>query len=141
MKKLVLILLSLALAACSPQLTLMSRTTGNMGTGVVENAALGNSGTLTVSFSDEIYTGTWTTVQNPGSYSFGMINVSDYSNGGGFGNFNAYSMSDSGFGTALLSSNKGRSMRCEFEYNSMSMTAVGICKINQTNEIFDLQAA
>lgn len=129
---------SLLLTACAaPKLTLMSRSTGQMGTGVVEKATLGKSGALTIAFKDETYQGQWLAVPNPGAFDFGLIDFGRPSNG----NFGAVSKSDSGFGTALLRSNKGNSMRCEFNYNSMSMSALGICEKNGTGEVFDLQAS
>lgn len=127
----------LLLTACSePTLTLMSRSTGQMGTGTVENAVLGSSGALTIAFQNETYQGQWLAVPNPGSFDFGLIDVGKPSSG----NFSVFSQSDSGFGTALLRSNKGNSMRCEFNYNSMSMSALGICEKSGTGEVFDLQA-
>ena len=112
-----------------------------MGTGTVENATFGNSGPLTINFSSETYSGRWTAVQNPGSYNFGLINASSYSGGGTFGQYSGWSGSDSGFGTALLRSDKGNSMRCEFNYNSMTVTAIGLCQKNGSKELFDLQAS
>ncbi|MEQ9693366.1 hypothetical protein [Shimia sp. SDUM112013] len=125
------------ICACTPSATLISRTTGAVGKGTVENATMGNSGPLTISFKNESYSGQWVAVPNPGSYNFGLLNAY----GGGtsaYGNFSSYSVSDSGFGTAILSSNKGNSMRCEFRYNTMSMTAIGVCQ-KQNGEVFDLQ--
>jgi hypothetical protein len=127
--------------ACTPKLTLMSRSTGEVGTGIVENVTFGNSGTLSVTFSEETYSGQWIAVRNPGTYDFGLINVATFGGGGGYGNFNSRSTSDSGFGTALLRSTKGNSLRCEFNYSLTTVSAIGICKNNRTGEIFDLQAA
>ncbi|MGH1330853.1 MAG: hypothetical protein ACRBBK_08225 [Paracoccaceae bacterium] len=127
----------LLLTACSaPALTLMSRSTGQMGTGAIEKGTLAKAGGLTIAFKNETYQGQWLPVRNPGAFDFGLIDLGKPTRG----NFGAISQSDSGFGTALLRSNKGSSMRCEFNYNAMSNSAVGICEKNGTGEVFDLQA-
>ena len=48
-------------------------------------------------------------------------------------------MADSGVGTALLRSGAGNSLRCEFRYNAMTVTALGVCQ-RQDGQLFDLQA-
>jgi hypothetical protein len=129
------------LAACTPTLTLMSRKTGEMGTGTAENVALGSSGAISISFAEEAYSGSWIAVSDPGSYSFGLINTTGSNGDSAVGTSDFWSYSDSGFGTALLRSNRGNSLRCEFKYSTATYTAVGICQKNGNGEIFDLQAS
>ena len=127
------------LSACSitPSATLMSRETGAMGTGVIENAAFGNSGPMTVTFQDQEFKGQWVAVRNPGNTSFGLLTTYGYG-GIGVGTASAVSQSDSGYGTALLSSDDGESMRCEYRYSLVTITATGVCQ-KQDGEVFDLQ--
>lgn len=116
---------------------MMSRETGATGTGVLENVAFGNSGPMNVSFKNQKFTGQWVAVRNPGSSSFGLL--STYGIGGfGVGTGTSVTQSDSGYGTALLSSKTGDSMRCEFRYSLVTITATGVCQ-QQDGEIFDLQ--
>jgi hypothetical protein len=119
------------LIACTPTLTLMSRETGEMGTGTAENITFGNSGALTIAFKSEKYQGTWIAVKDPGSFSYGLMNSINYS---------AWNIADSGYGSALLRSDKGNSMRCEFRYSTTTITAIGLCQKVGTGEIFDVQA-
>lgn len=115
----------------------MSRSTGEVGRGTVENVAFGNSGPMTVSFSDEVFTGEWVAVRNPGSASFNLITAYGLS-GALTGTGSQVTQSDSGYGTALLSSDKGSSMRCEYRYSLTTITATGVCR-TRDGEIFDLQ--
>ncbi|MEI4234818.1 hypothetical protein [Roseovarius sp. D22-M7] len=125
----------MAACAITPEATMMSRETGATGTGVLENVAFGNSGPMNVSFKNQNFTGQWVAVRNPGSTSFGLLSTYGI---GGFGVGSAVTQSDSGYGTALLSSNTGDSMRCEFRYSLVTITATGVCQ-KQDGEIFDLQ--
>ena len=131
--------LATILAACSitPETTLMSRSTGEVGKGTVENVAFGNSGPMTVTFSDETFQGEWVAVRNPGSTSFNLITAYGLA-GGVTGTSSQVTQADSGYGTALLSSNKGNSMRCEYRYSLATVTATGVCK-TRDGEVFDLQ--
>jgi hypothetical protein len=126
------------LSGCEPTTTLMSRSTGEIGTGVVENVTFGSSGVMTVQFRDELYSGNWISVRDSGSSSFGSINAYSTTGASAYGNFSRFSRSDSGFGTALLSSDRGNSMRCELRYSLVTVTAIGVCQ-RQDGELFDLQ--
>ena len=128
------------LTACSdPKLVLMNRQTGEVGQGAVMNSQLGSSGSMTVSFPNETYVGTWVAINDPGSVTFGLLNAYSSTGGSVLGaNSTGYTMSTGGFGTALLSSDKGNTARCEVRYDSWNMTAAGICR-RQDGIIFDLQ--
>lgn len=140
MKRLTAVLCMLVvLSGCSitPKATLMSRETGARGTGVIENVAYGNSGPMTVSFKDQTFKGKWVAVRNPGNTSFGLL--TSYGLGGvGIGTGTQVTQSDSGYGTALLSSNNGDTLRCEYRYSLTTITAIGVCQ-KKNGEIFDLQ--
>jgi hypothetical protein len=131
--------LFLCLAACEPAATVMSRSTGAVGTGAIQGATLNNSGTISISLPSENFSGTWVTVRDGGSQGLALLNTY----GGGvstFGTASVFSQADSGFGSAILRSDGGRSMRCEFRYSLVTITAVGICQTGD-GELFDLQVA
>lgn len=123
-----------------PTLTVMNRSTGEVGKGTVQNTAMGSSGPMSFSFKNETYTGTWVAVSDPGAMTFGLLNAYSSTGQSVFGNATGYSMATGGFGTALMTSNKGNSAKCEVRYDSMAMTAAGICR-RQDGVIFDLQMA
>lgn len=129
-----------ALSACaSPSLTLLGRETGDMGTGSVEGVYLRNSGPIEINLRGDTYRGTWVAVRNPGSTSFGLLSA--YGAGGGTVTASGFGIrqSDSGYGTAILQSDRGESMRCEYRYSTMTVTATGVCR-HEDGEIFDFQA-
>jgi hypothetical protein len=121
-----------------PRLAVMNRSTGEVGTGSVQNSTLGASGPMSFSFANEVYNGTWVAVADSGSVSFGLLSAYSSSGNSAFGNASAYSMATGGFGTAIMTSSKGNSARCEVRYDSWAMTAAGICQ-RQDGVIFDLQ--
>jgi hypothetical protein len=133
------ILAAVSLAGCSvtPSATVMSRDTGQTGTGTIENVMFGNAGPMTVNFGGQTYSGQWTAIRDSGSMSFGLLSA--YGLGGAsFGTASGVSQSDSGYGTALLSSSTGERMRCEYRYSLVTLTALGICETG-SGEVLDLQ--
>ncbi|WP_173488416.1 MULTISPECIES: hypothetical protein [unclassified Aliiroseovarius] len=131
----------LTIAACSdPKLTVMNRSSGEVGYGSVQNSFTGNSGPMSFAFANETYTGTWVAVSDPGSVSFGLLNAYSSTGQTAFGNATAYSMSTGGFATGLMTSSKGNTARCEMRYDSWAMTAAGVCR-RQDGVIFDVQMA
>lgn len=112
------LLFVLALTACSPAMTLTSRSTGQQGTGTLENTAFGNSGKASITIGDEQFAGTWIAVRDSG--------ILGYS-------------SDAGTGNAILRSNKGSHMTCQFKYSLTTYNALGTCTKNE-KEVFDMQA-
>lgn len=130
---------SLLLMGCTPTVTLMSRDTGELGSGTVQNATFENSGTLEINFADETYTGTWIVVRDSGSINTGLLSTYGSNGSSAFGNLFSVTTADGGIGNAILRSNKGNSMRCEFRYSTSTLTAIGVCR-KQDGEVFDLQA-
>lgn len=127
------------LAACaSPSLTLLGRDSGDLGTGSVEGVYLRNSGPIEIALRGETYRGTWVAVRNAGSASFGLLNAYGSSSGTLTASGVGISQSDSGFGTAILQSEQGRGMRCEYRYSTVTVTATGVCR-HEDGEVFDLQ--
>lgn len=108
----------LGLTACSPAVTITSRSTGQQGTGTVENIEFGNSGKMHLTLGDEQFTGTWLAVRDTSFLGL---------------------QSNAGTGNAVLRSNKGNHMSCQFRYSMGTYTALGTCVKNET-ETFDMQA-
>lgn len=126
-----------ALVACEPAATIMSRDTGVVGTGSIEGATFNSTGLISMQLPGENFSGTWVAVRDSGSQSFGLLNA--YGAGGAVsGTTSIFSQSDSGVGSAILRSDIGNSMRCEFRYSLVTVTALGICQTG-SGEIFDLQ--
>ena len=125
------------LSACSePEVRIMSRSSGQVGTGVVLNTTAGNSGPIEIDVQGETYSGTWVAVRDSGSIGYGLFKT--YAPSGLGGTATTFAMSTSGLATALLRSNKGNTLRCDVRYDAMSVTGIGVCQ-KQNGEVFDLQ--
>lgn len=135
---LVLIAVTYAAGCSAPTITVMDRKSGELGTGQVENTSFGSSGPITIQFESEVYRGTWVAVQDPGSTNFILLNAYGANGGMASGTASGFSSSTGGFGTDLLRSGEGNSLRCEVRYSSMTITAAGVCR-RQDGAIFDLQ--
>lgn len=130
----------LGLAGCaSPSITLMGRSTGDVGAGSVEGVWFGNSGPIEIALRDEVYRGTWVAVRNPGTTQFALLNAYSSTGASASGTAWGLSRSDSGFGSAILQSPSGAGLRCEYQYSTVTVTATGICQ-HEDGEIFDFQA-
>lgn len=133
------LLVSLMLSACAdPQLLAMNRETGEVGKGVVMNSQLGSSGPMSITFASETYNGRWVAVDDAGRVAFGAAGMYGLDGSMAWGSGTGYAASTGGNATAMLTSNKGNSMRCQMRYNSMSMTAAGVCQ-RQDGAVFDMQ--
>ena len=95
---------------------------------------------MNVAFANETYTGTWVTVDDPGSVAFSLLNGVNAGGGSFMGNATTSSFSTGGYGTALLKSDKGNSMKCEVRYDSWNATAAGVCR-RQDGALFDIQVS
>lgn len=114
-KSAILLMVLTFVSGCgNPQARLTDRATGAVGVGDVQNTGFGNSGPMTVAFSNETYTGTWVTVRD-----------SNYASSGGGG-------------TATLRSDQGNRLVCQFRYSLVTVTGVGTCQ-RQDGAVFDLQ--
>ncbi|NKX46228.1 hypothetical protein [Roseicyclus persicicus] len=130
---------ALALAACGPDALVMSRTTGVTGTGGFSGATLRNSGEMVLELPQETFTGRWVAVREGANQSLELLSA--YGSGSILrSTANLLSETEAGFGTAILTSDKGRSMRCEFRYSGVNITAIGVCQTTN-GEIFDLQVS
>lgn len=131
MRRSILLFLVVGLfSGCAHNITLMARESTEMGTGVAA-ATLGNSGTLEIQIRDDLYKGKWV-----------------YASGGSIGLLNTYGanpstgtvvgVSGSGVGNALLRSESGKSLRCEFNYSEWTSTGTGICQDGE-GRLYDMQ--
>lgn len=128
---------ALALAACGPNATVLNRTTGITGTGDITGGRLRNSGEMTLELPFETFTGSWVAVREGANQSLELLDA--YARGSVLrGTARLLSETEAGFGTAILTSDRGRSMRCEFRYAGLNITAIGVCQTT-SGEIYDLQ--
>lgn len=130
---------TLALGACgaSPETLIMSRTTGLTGTGEITAGRLRNSGEMTITTRYETFSGRWVAVREGANQSLELLMA--YGRGSILrSTAEVLSETEAGFGTAILTSDGGRSMRCEFRYTGLNINAIGVCETTD-GEIFDLQ--
>jgi len=130
---------TLVLSACGPDATVLSRTTGITGTGDITGGRLRNSGDMTLELPGETFSGSWVAVREGANQSLELLD--SYISGSVLrGAARLLSETEAGFGTAILTSDRGRSMRCEFRYSGMNITAIGVCQTTD-GEVYDLQLA
>lgn len=122
----------------TPTAMVMGRESGVMGSGDVKNILFGNSGPIEIKIEDQVYSGTWVAVRDPGSTQFSLLNAYSVNGGAVFGSALGASQADGGYGTAMLSAPSGDTLHCEYRYSNVTATANGICK-HKNGEIFDLQ--
>jgi hypothetical protein len=131
MKKILFVALtSIMLVSCSHDLTLVGRDKGEKGAGVA--TGWNGSGTLTVQLNRKTYTGDWVAASggSVGSFAGFAGKTPVYTSG--------VAESGSSTGTALLSSEDGSRLHCEFLFGSFSNTGYGICE-DDKKKIYDLQ--
>lgn len=126
----IIILICGLLFGCGHNITLMARDSGEIGSGKAPSA-WGNSGNLTIILKGDTYKGKW--VYASGG-SFGLINTygADLTTGTVVG------VSGSGVGNALLRSNSGKTLRCEFKYSEWTATGIGVCQDGE-GKLYDMQ--
>lgn len=132
---------ALALSACGtgPETLILSRRTGMTGTGEITSGALRNAGDLTIITPFETFSGRWVAVREGANQSLELLRA--YAGGSVLsGTADLLAETEAGFGTAILTSDGGRSMRCEFRYTGVQITAIGVCETTD-GEVFDLQVS
>lgn len=132
---------ALTLTACggNPEALVMSRDTGITGTGEITRGTLRNSGDMTIEVPFETFQGEWVAVREGANQSLELLRA--YAGGSILrGTADLLADTEAGFGTAILTSNKGRSMRCEFRYSGANITAIGVCR-TRDGEVYDLQVS
>jgi hypothetical protein len=132
---------ALVLAGCAsgPDTLVMSRATGLTGTGEISGGRLRNAGDMEITLPGERFTGRWAAVREGANQGLQLLDA--YGRGSILrGTASILSETEAGFGTAILTSDKGRSMRCEFRYSGANITAIGVCETTD-GEIYDLQVS
>lgn len=132
---------ALTLTACGtgPETLIMSRRTGLTGTGEITAGVLRNSGDMRIETRYETFTGRWVAVREGANQ--GLELLQSYGRGSILrSTAEVLSETEAGFGTAILTSDGGRSMRCEFRYTGVNINAIGVCETTD-GEIFDLQVS
>ncbi len=132
---------ALTLTACGtgPETLIMSRRTGLTGTGEITAGVLRNSGDMRIETRYETFTGRWVAVREGANQ--GLELLQSYGRGSILrSTAEVLSGTEAGFGTAILTSDGGRSMRCEFRYTGVQINAIGVCETTD-GEIFDLQVS
>ena len=126
---------AVALAGCAHNLTFVNRETGERGTATVKGGSRG--GDIQITLGDKIYNGTWIFESNGGS--IGFANGTAFS-GTAVASASGmmFSESTAGGGTILASTDDGSTLRCQFSYNQMGNTGLGVCQDNH-NGVYDLQ--
>lgn len=135
------IIAALTLTACGsdPETLIMSRRTGLTGSGEITQGVLRNSGDMTIITPHETFSGRWVAVREGANQSLELLQA--YGNGSVLrSTARLLSETEAGFGTAILTSDGGRSMRCEFRYTGVTINAIGVCETTD-GEVFDLQVA
>lgn len=130
---------ALTLTACGggPETLIMSRTTGMTGTGEISAGRLRNNGDMIIETPFETFSGRWVAVREGANQ--GLELLRSYAGGSVLdGTADLLSETEAGFGTAILTSDGGRSMRCEFRYTGVQINAIGVCETTD-GEVFDLQ--
>lgn len=121
--------LTLALAACTHNLMLMSREGSGTGQGVAHGS--GGKGDLTIDLEGKHYTGRWIAVSG-GSYGLLQTYGAHPTTGTAIG------ASGQSTGNALLKSDDGSGLRCEFQFSGWSNTGFGVCQTD-SGHLYDLQ--
>ena len=126
----IMILFIVFMYGCAHNITLMSWTGSEMGSGTATRS-WGRAGDLIIQFGDDTYTGKWIYAHR-GSYS--LLNT--YGPKPTMGP--AIGVNGIGVGNALLTSTSGKSLRCEFNHNLWSITGIGVCQTGD-GKIYDIQ--
>lgn len=128
--------ISMALSACSANLTFIDRTTGNEYKGKT-GSTVGNDGEMTAAIEGIEFAGSWIYSPSGGGYSIGSAfgtsgSASAVSTG------SAVHVSAQGNGLMNMRAASGEFMRCVFNFNTMSSTGLGECLRNDGRQ-YDLR--
>jgi hypothetical protein len=119
----------------SHNLTFVGRENGVQGSATIPGGT--RSGDVEISLGEKTYKGTWVYVADGGSVGFGSGTAFSGTASASV-TATALAMSTAGGGTILASSGDGSTLRCQFSYNQMGQTGVGLCEDNH-KALYDLQ--
>lgn len=125
---------AIVLGGCAHNLTIVNRQTGEVGTA----SATGNrNGDIHIMIGGKTYSGTWVYMTNGGAVGFSSgTAISGIATASAFGTMST--MPTGGGGTILASAADGSTLRCEFQYNQIGSTGVGVCQ-DSHGGLYDLQ--
>lgn len=126
------VLMACASLGCATSLTISSRDGSSQGEGQVQGLGAVGSGEMIVVIDGTTYEGQCAVVP-AGSTGLGLISSSDGSSAVGVG----FAMSAKYPGTALLWSEDGHTLRCEFVYSEWSGAGTGAC-VDGDERMYDL---
>jgi hypothetical protein len=124
-----LVSLPVLLAGCSGFVQMMPRDSGKVYSGTVQGSATG-AGTMTISIDGEQFTGP--VVRTGSNDSFGFIQ--QYGGKAGFSSGSVVSIGGTATVKAILSSQNGRGLRCEF--TSDGSGGGGVC-VDDSGRVLD----
>jgi hypothetical protein len=147
MKPIPAVMCVVLLSGCAAQLNFIDRTDGQQHRGMTGSTA-GSSGEARATIDGVEYKGTWIFSRSGGAYSLATINSTSsataYGGGAavsayGIGSATATAIGISAHGRGLmhLRSSTEASIRCVFDFNTMSDTGIGECQRND-GRLFDL---
>lgn len=128
-KTVLLLAFPLFLAGCSGFIQMMPRDSGKVYSGTVQGSATG-AGTMSILIDGEQFTGP--VVRTGSSDSFGFIQ--QYGGKAGFSSSSVVSIGGTATVKAILSSQNGRGLRCEF--TSDGSGGGGVC-VDDTGRVLD----
>lgn len=135
MRRYLIALSAAVLAGCAYQLTLMPRDSGQVYRGEATEDQMGG-GTLRVTIDGRLYAGHW--VSTSSNDSFTILNT--YGRGARGGSFTGTGFGQSygagGTGKAMLSSQDGKGLRCEFTSSGYG-SGGGVC-VDDGGRVYDL---
>ncbi len=129
LKTVLLLTFPLFLAGCSGFIQMMPRDSGKVYSGTVQGSATG-AGTMSILIDGEQFTGP--VVRTGSSDSFGFIQ--QYGGKAGFSSSSVVSIGGTATVKAILSSQNGRGLRCEF--TSDGSGGGGVC-VDDTGRVLD----
>lgn len=130
MRKVLACAIVIGLSGCAHNLTLMARQGSEHGTGKATDSGSGK-GSLTIELGGKIYKGRWVAASGG---SMGLIQTFGTNPATGTVLGSDYQSS----GNALLTSEDGAGLRCEFRYSGWSSAGYGVCQTDD-GRLFDLQ--
>lgn len=125
------------LTACTHNIYLVSRRSGDIAKGDIVTIPGQHSGDMSIVLKNKTYNGRWVYMENGGAIGFGAANAFSGTHSA-YGTSTVAMQSTDGGGTILASASDGSRLRCSFSYNSWGKTGVGICSLN-SGEQYDLQ--
>ena len=137
MKKIVsAAILAILVNGCAHHINIVARTNGAAGTATV-NAVGTRGGPIQITLNGKEYNGSWVYMSNGGAIGISSANAQIGGMSGSASGL-AVGMGTMGGGTVLASSADGSSLRCQFQYNQMGASGIGVCQ-DGSGEVYDMQ--